>query len=65
MNQSDTEALMTYLSDHHTGWTAWVFDTEGPPTLLQPGTNRLDFVPSDPYGVSVRDRIIAESTHFP
>ncbi len=64
MSQSDTETLMNTLNsgNRHIGWTAWIFDSEGCPCLLT--GDRTDFIPSDPYGVSVRDRIISEATRF-
>ena len=64
MSQSDVETLMSTLNSggRHIGWTSWLFDNEGCPCLLA-GT-RTNFTPSDPYGVSVRDRIQAEATRF-
>ncbi len=64
MNQQDTLDLMSEMNNgtRHIGWTAWIFDSEGCPCLLT-GTN-TNFVPSSPYGISVRDRIIAEATNF-
>ncbi len=64
MSQSDTETLMNTMNSggRHIGWTAWLFDNEGCPCLLT--GDRMDFTPSNPYGISVRDRIISEATRF-
>jgi hypothetical protein len=62
MSQADTLALMAYAREHDLSWTAWLFDNEGPPTLLQPGTDRFKFVPSQPYGESVKAEMIATTS---
>ncbi|MBI2338399.1 cellulase family glycosylhydrolase, partial [Candidatus Daviesbacteria bacterium] len=58
MSQADTDELIRIMRERNISWTAWLFDNEGPPTLLQPGTNRMDFIPSSPYGVSVRNEML-------
>lgn len=62
MTQDDTLALMAYAREHKVSWTAWLFDNEGPPTLLQPGTDRNQFIPSQPYGASVKAEMVATTT---
>ena len=61
MNQNQTLQLMDTMAQKHISWTAWVFDSEGCPCLLN---SRTTFAPSNPYGISVRDRIIQDATRF-
>ncbi len=63
MSQSDVDTLMTTLNSggRHISWTAWTFDNIGPPTLL---SSRSPITPSNPYGVSVRQKMISEATRF-
>ena len=59
MNQSDVDNLLDWAEEKDISWTAWLFNNEGPPTLLDPNTNRMDFIPSVPYGESVKARLQA------
>lgn len=62
MSQADTEALMNEMNNgtRHISWTCWVLDNEGCPCLLT-GT-RENLMPTDPYGVSIKNRILAEAS---
>ena len=59
MNQSDVDNLLDWAEDNDISWTAWLFNNEGAPTLLDPSTNRMDFIPSVPYGESIKTRLQA------
>jgi cellulase (glycosyl hydrolase family 5) len=50
MAMSDVEALLRYTGKRRIGWAAWIFDSEGPPTLLA----SRDGTPTIPYGLAVK-----------
>jgi hypothetical protein len=50
MAMSDVEALLRYTAKRRIGWAAWIFDSEGPPTLLA----SRDGTPTVPYGMAVK-----------
>ena len=56
LSAADTETLMAILRERGISWTAWVFDSEGPPVLL---SSRSTMAASAPYGESVRAEMLA------
>jgi len=58
MNQSDVDALLTITRERNISWAAWLFDSEGCPCLL---TDRTTFNPTNPYGVSIKNEMLAAS----
>ncbi len=65
MSQSDVDNLLDWAESAGVSWTAWMFNTVGPPTLLEPNTDPYDFIPSAPYGQSVKARLQAAAGQTP
>ena len=46
--------LLAWTDTNKVSWAAWSFDDEATPVLL---TERVNFTPTDPYGLEVRNRL--------
>jgi len=55
MDMDDVNTLMEIARSRNIGWTAWLFDYQGPPTLV---TNINTFDPTFPYGAAVKDQMM-------
>lgn len=55
MSMTDVNTLLSVTRQRNIGWTAWVFDSDGPPVLLK---DRTTMTPTDPYGVAVKNEML-------